>query len=308
MEYSKEVRDWCLNNASPAMKDSMSEDEIVEMLAKQYEGNEELNIFGNNKTESIEYISNETALDRIALVLSRAFGDKIAFKGGYMLANMIPDLARQTGDVDISIQNSELYNDMLIVMRKIGMYFVDNGYAKRFEVKPEIHERMSGGMKIYRKDGSVLAGLDIGWHDLTFGTTTTNISIGNVRSFTIERMLSDKITAILSKSRFRRPKDLYDVYCITNCFDFSIDVVNDFILKRTGGAGADWQNYPFNPTVLREYEKAYNSLKVYKLGTTDLRVKPEFIIVMNRFNDIAATLCSRKGVLWDHSLTIFKKA
>ena len=154
---------------------------------------------------------------------------------------------------------------------------------------------------MYDVDNSKVLGIDIGWHDITFGTTTTSIDIGEVRAFTVERMLADKITAILSRKRFRRTKDIYDLYCITNCFDFNVDVVNDYILRRTDGKGAEWGNFPFNDTVVREYEKAYSKLDLQSIVKNGVLEKPEFKKVFYRFNNICRFLlnCGNKKY-WNH--------
>lgn len=128
---------------------------------------------------------------------------------------------------------------------------------------------------------------------------------GNKLAFTVERMLSGKVTAILSRKRFRRPKYIYDVYCLTNVFDYDSTLVTDFILKRTEGAGAEWRNYPFTEVVLREYEKAYNSLNVRAVTKTYFD-KPEFDKVMQRFDLICSKLLYPDlRPIWDHTKEVF---
>lgn len=160
-------------------------------------------------------------------------------------------------------------------------------------------------MDIYSANGDKILGIDVGWHDIYFGTTSTDIKITSVNAFTVERMLSDKVTAILSRKRFRRPKYIYDVYCLTNVFDYDSTLVTDFILKRTEGAGAEWRNYPFTEVVLREYEKAYNSLNVRAVTKTYFD-KPEFDKVMQRFDLICSKLLYPDlRPIWDHTKEVF---
>lgn len=284
--------EWCRENAPKAIQ-GLSDEEIVSCMSTAYEQfcNESVIEVDNTELNTIN-----SDLDLIVLALVRLFGDKLAFKGGYMLTKLMPDRARQTTDVDFSIQNSELYRDLLIAMERIGAELVRKGHVASYKIKPEVRERMSGGMDMYDVTGKKVLGIDIGWHDITFGTTTTNINIVDVNAFMVERMLADKITAILSRKRFRRPKDIYDLYCITNCFDFDAGLVSDFILKRTEGAGAEWDNIPFDNIVCREYEKAYNKLTLQSIYAQQNLNRPEFTTVLNRFY----TVC--EGVRYDYSL------
>ena len=293
---------WCRENAPEAIRNESDELILITMETAWNDYCREHDVVSD--TSTLNEINSD--MDYMVTTLVSAFGDKLAFKGGYMLTKLIPDQARQTTDIDFSIQKSELYSDLQNTMRTIGDRFVAEGRISRYTVKDEIREFMSGGMDMYNAEGKKVLGIDVGWHDVTYGTTRTTIDIGDVRAFTIERMISDKVSAILSKKRFRRPKDIYDLYCITNCFDFNTSLVNDFILKRTGGAGADWGNFPFNETVLREYRKAYMSLRLSSIYRGHELPKPDFDAVMERFSTIYQGLrYLLKTPTWDHTKGMF---
>lgn len=299
--------EWCRDNAPNSIK-ALSDAEVLDYMSSAYEKFcEDEKIVVEESTADLNDINEQ--MDIMVTVLTRAFGDKITFKGGYMLTKLMPKYARQTTDIDFSIQSSELYKDLLVVMDRIGKLFVEKGFIAKYTIKPEVKQRMSGGMDMYDANGSKVLGIDIGWHDVTFGTTLTNINVGTVKAFTVERMLADKITAILSRKRFRRPKDIYDLYCITNCFDFDAKLVSEYILLRTDGAGADWNNFPFSPEVLREYEKAYNSLRLNSIQLGVELNRPEFNAVIDRFNTVCNIVkhcdvlpthwCHDRGVSYD---------
>lgn len=291
--------EWCRDNAPNSIKE-LSDAEVLEYMSSAYEKFcEDEKIVVEERTADLNDINEQ--MDIMVTVLTRAFGDKITFKGGYMLTKLMPKYARQTTDIDFSIQSSELYKDLLVVMDRIGKSFVEKGFIAKYTIKPEVKQRMSGGMDMYDANGGKVLGIDIGWHDVTFGTTLTNINVGTVKAFTVERMLADKITAILSRKRFRRPKDIYDLYCITNCFDFDANLVNEYILRRTDGAGADWNNFPFSPEVLREYEKAYDKLSVQSIVKDNVIHKPDFDAIMERFNVICLGIQTADNKhLWKH--------
>ena len=135
-------------------------------------------------------------------------------------------------------------------------------------------------------------------HPLSWGVTAYKFDITTLDGFTVERMLSDKIIAILSRKRFRRPKDLYDLWVITNNFDFDPNLVLQFIKKR---GNAEWDNIPFSDTILVEYKKAWDALILQSLNETTLE-KPSFNEeVLPRFNIIAFALKNGNCLdRWDH--------
>lgn len=298
--------EWCRANAPDSFK-GLSDDELLQAMEPMvHSGFVDVPDFDTEEAavgDAYSVLMNK--MDKIVLMLVQEYGSNIAFKGGYMLCKLLGRPARQTTDIDFNISNSELYQSLMHSFEQVGNMLVADGYITRYVVKETIERFKSGGMDMYDESGRKVLGIDVGWHDIYFGTTTTNIDIAAVNAFTVERMLSDKVTAILSRKRFRRPKDIYDLFCITNVFDFDAALVNDFILKRTDGVGAEWRNFPFNETVLREYEKAYNSLDITTVTKTH-REKPEFREVISRFDTVCWKLRQPDlEMYWDHNKTIF---
>ena len=280
--------EWCKSNAPEALKDC-PDDELLSLMESSYER------FCNDKDtvdasefESVEYNLNDVNnhLDYMVLELTRVFGSSLVFKGGYMLTKLMSNTARQTTDIDFSIMSSEIYEDIKIQLTIIAEHFKNLGIVDKYILKETIKPRMSGGITMYDNTGRILLGVDVGWHDVSYGTINRNIDICSVNSFEVERMLADKITAILSKKRFRRPKDLYDLYCISECMNFDAHKVNDYILRRTNGLGAEWENYPFSTNVLLEYEKCYNKMSLRSIYKDATLTRPAFATVMERFSTI----------------------
>lgn len=298
--------EWCREHVPEALK-ALSDEDLLQAMAPMLSNGfiETPDLVDESEPEADAYSVLMSKMDEIVLMLVREYGSKLAFKGGYMLCKLLGRPARQTTDIDFSINNSELYQSLIKSFTHVGDKLVEDGYIVRYVVKDVIERFRSGGMDMYDESGRKVLGIDVGWHDIYFGTTATNIGITDVNAFTVERMLSDKVTAILSRKRFRRPKDIYDLFCITNVFDFDATLVNDFIVKRTEGAGAEWRNFPFDEIVLREYEKAYNSLDITTVTKTH-REKPDFREVISRFDTVCWKLRQPDfEMYWDHTKTIF---
>jgi hypothetical protein len=90
--------------------------------------------------------------------------------------------------------------------------------------------------------------------------------------FTVERMLSDKLSAIYSPKRFRRTKDLYDVYILNAAFDIDYKKLKEYIERRNT---IDWSKDPFREDVQIQYSAAYDKLKITN-AVNDEVYKPPF--------------------------------
>lgn len=111
-------------------------------------------------------------------------------------------------------------------------------------------------------------------------------------------MLSDKLIAILTRKRFRRTKDLYDFYAITQFFDVDLKKLYELITIR---GGAEWQNIPFNPTVIEQYQHAWDKLDLRAFGGSGAIAKPDFDVALDRFYEIALTLKDgNASYKWEH--------
>lgn len=296
------VIEWCRKNAPTLWKD-LPDDELLKKMKPQLETLGDITT--SNVTESVEYNTVNNYLDYMVLELSRQFGNKLAFKGGYMLTKLMSSRARQTYDIDFSILSDEIYESITKALENICLHFESKGIIDSYVIKESIKPTMSGGADMY-KDGRKVLGVDVGWHDITYGTVIRKLDVGDLNSFEVERMLADKITAILSRKRFRRPKDIYDLYCISECMTFDTVKIADYIQRRTSGAGADWQNFPFNDAVITEYEKAYNKLIVSSVYKDTVIEKPNFLDVIKRFDIIAEHVKDLSGnTIWDYNRLCF---
>lgn len=265
----------------------------------------------DKSNESVEYdkYDNDQYYDYIALELAREFGNKLAFKGGYMLTKIMTETARRTVDVDLSILSDEVYDDIRSRLEAICEKFLFEGVIDRYEVKPEVKPFMTGGADMY-KNGKKVMGVDVGWHDLSYGITVHRTPIGNLIGFEIERMLADKVSAILSRKRFRRPKDIYDVCMIMHSFSFNTDKIKLYINKREehSGVKTEWGNFPFSETILREYGKAYDTLKINSVYKDRVLSKPDFRYAYDKFSTLVVNLITDNALpTWDYAMQIFKE-
>lgn len=243
----------------------------------------------------------EDILDYIMIFLCERIDIKLSvFKGGYVLTKLMPDEARMTEDIDFSISEEHQYYDIIPVLEDLGNDLIRLGVVTGYEVKPTIGERSSGGIHMMTPGNIPDLKIDIGWHDLSWGVSSWSCVGFDCKRFEVERMLSDKISAVYSRKRFRRTKDIYDFYILTNNFDVSLPKLKEYIIKR---GLIDWNADPFREEVVTQYAKAYDKLTV---ATCDGRIitKPELDKILLRLRDFMDNYGN--NVVWNHTERVFK--
>lgn len=243
-------------------------------------------------------------LDYMVSVICRRLQTPKAFKGGYLLNQLLKEQSRMTHDIDFSISDEAGYEQVKQILQEIAEVFLKNDIIADYKIKPTITQTSSGGVDFYDSLGAKMLGVDVGLHSLAWGITSYNFEFVTTDGFSIERILSDKLMAILSRKRFRRTKDLYDFWVITNNFDFDYQKLCDFVGRR---GGAEWDNIPFNDTVLIQYEKAWSKL-ILQTPTHGVLEKPPFNVVLERFYYVALAMKSKEcHQSWSHDSLVFKE-
>lgn len=244
-------------------------------------------------------LSSEELLDILVTKLYDALGTQLLFRGGYVLMKLFPNTARLSHDVDLSINDVSLYNDIVKILEHFANDLVAKGIASKFEIKDTIKPDISGGIKIYKSSGELLVGADIVLHDTSYGYRTEISLDRKLLVFRFERMLSDKLSATLSRKRFRRPKDLYDIQLLLSNTDIDLNLVRNYMSKRV--TDDDWKNYPFTETIINEYRKAYNSLVLVNHNNYDILNAPTFKVAFEVYNKLMYAIITDTYTKWSFS-------
>lgn len=231
---------------------------------------------------------NDTeVLDYIALVIARNMVNSVAFKGGWVMRQLLHDKARMTKDVDFSIENEACYAKIKKILTQMAEMFLKDGIIASYKIDDLITPTHSGGIKMYREDDSAI-GVDVGLHSISYGVDFYSFNF-QCQAFSVERMLSDKILAILSRKRFRRPKDLFDVMLLSQTYQFESAKILDCIHRR--GVEPEWKNIPFSDEVIVQYLHAWDKLQVLKVDDDDSELyKPPFNETLATFYMVANKL------------------
>lgn len=261
---------------------SVLDEVTLEVIRSKYIEEDSFDVVENPKLDSNS--TDIEILDWIIVFLcSRLKSVNLAYKGGYVLMKVFPDTARLSHDIDFSLGEGEIYESIVIpALKDMGELLIQNKCIDSYTIKDSITPTSSGGIKLHRvtKD-KVDLGVDIGWHELSYGVQAWDILGVSTTRFSVERMLSDKLLAIFSRKRFRRTKDLYDVHLLVNSCSINIDALREFLDNR----GINWELSPFRDDVIEEYGNAYKKLDVKNYTGASIK-KPDFSICMESLAEL----------------------
>lgn len=245
-----------------------------------------------------EGMTEKEMLDYMVLIISEQLSCSQAFKGGYMLNQLLKGHSRTTHDIDFSIALKGDYDGVKRILQKIAEDFISKNLISSYKIKEDIAERCSGGIDMFDDSGRKVLGVDVGLHNISYGIKHYDLSFTGVEAFSIERMLADKLIAITTRKRFRRAKDLFDVYAITSFFDVDMQKLTEYVELR---GGAEWEHIPFDDTVLEQYEHAWNKLDLRSYEDGIQIDKPEFLAAVNRYYALAIPVKNKEALTrWDH--------
>lgn len=201
-----------------------------------------------------------------------------------MLGNLLPDVARSTKDLDCSILNMELYNSHIVpCLHTFAEKVMRPGWTYR--VAP-ITSTQSGGIKIYDTDFKIVYSVDISVSKTELmGVTFYNICGVDVFGSSVEKILADKCIATLSRQRYRRVKDFYDLYIILKSrFVYSVEDVVRIMLAVLSREELVTLlgNVPFSEEIAGQIETAWGKLNLRSFSGEHIKLnKPEMLQVLS---------------------------
>lgn len=196
-------------------------------------------------------------------------------KGGYFLGYLTHQ-PRYTEDIDMSLIELDYYDILKDTLRDYGENLKERGLIDKYIVLDTIEDHMCGGAKYIDSEGRTLVSIDISKPSVLLDTMFVDIDgIGNINVNTIEQVLCDKISVLFSRNRFRRTKDMYDIYSIlVNC-DVDLESVVDLLIDREVFP-FDYEQFPFTEERLQGLEHAYELFRLNDPFGDDDLVKPTF--------------------------------
>lgn len=198
---------------------------------------------GYQEGYNLEDLRNRVLYDLYHIIGRSIRNGLYAFKGGYVLRNLLGGDIRRTSDIDVSILDENTFE---LAMSPIITYLENlkfNSVIWDYTIKsPKIKNgrNVSGGVKVYCKPGPnmskwVLCGVDMSIKEFEGGVVLT--PEGYPR-YCNEYMLADKLSVLYGDERtlLRRIRDVVDVYLILKLSDNSLnkELIRARLLDRSG--------------------------------------------------------------------------
>ena len=181
------------------------------------------NVFSNSRYK----LSEKELMDKIAVTVINCLHDKhsFSFKGGWVLSKIYPNDFRRTCDVDMSIINKSIFDDLKVKLEELCENLISIGEIHNYKItEPNPDRKRSGGVKMFRLTPNGIrykaSGLDVSVKDLSKGVSLLKIGIP---IFTFERMMSDKLKVLFSSSCVRRVKDVFDGRLLIDRVELDVD-------------------------------------------------------------------------------------
>lgn len=215
----------------------------------------------------------------VGFINNRLPVDKLIYKGGLFL-NLHTGVSRYTQDVDLTIQDEELYVDFCKVLAEYGDKLVASGEIFRYEIKDTIEEHMSGGARYYDANDRVVLSIDVSFHINGLDSVVVESNeFGRVRISSVEQIIADKCASLFSRKRFRRAKDLYDLWLIVFNCTWDNEKLRKCLESRDIYPLPIALN-PYREECISEMKKAYEKLLVRDPVSEEQMDKPDFATVV----------------------------
>ncbi len=211
--------------------------------------------------------------------LSENLREEFYLKGNILLNKIYPEMARTTNDLDFSIINKELYLQVLVPrLEKFGDKLIENSIEVDSFIIKEISDTKSGGIMIKDYNDKTVYSIDVSLTKKTmYGFSEYKFSDIKLKASSIEKIIADKSITTLSKKRYRRIKDFYDLYIIMlNHSNYDLIKVKKLIIDSIGEEEFYdlINNYPFTYEEMIKLEHAWRK---FIIKTRDPSYnKPEF--------------------------------
>ncbi len=223
---------------------------------------------------------NEKALPLMIRVMEAIAlsGYPIVFKGAMVLKTLTAqkglNTSRLTEDIDADwvgkpITNEDLERVIVDAVARSGLR------GLRVEMTRDFGERRSAGFNFYIQGrDKALFTMDIGVKGNNFHTSYVTVNGVTFRGSSPQKMYADKISAISTRSVFRRVKDVYDLFLLSYFDGFRVIDINR-VLKESGRDLGGFEAFLTQSHAPKGVGYAYGKLE-------GIENKPPFDVVFNR--------------------------
>lgn len=251
------------------------------------EDNKELDAIDVEETNIDTYIS-------LFIRIANRIRNSIFLKGNVLLNKLYSDIARSTIDLDIGLINKELYDTVITEEFKLfGDELIQKNIACKYSIR-DIKETRNGGIDVFNDNGDKIYAVDVSLDDnAMFGIVEYTFDGINILGSSTERIICDKCLSTLSRRRFKRVKDFFDLYLLlTADVKYDIKVVFNLMVGLCGIEEVTklLKNYPFDKTTIASISTIWDKFNVKNTLSGNGIEKESFTVVYSRLSVLYANL------------------
>lgn len=255
----------------------------------------------NVKTK--EQLLVETYLE-LFLNMSSRIKEEVSMAGNILLNQLFPEDARSTNDLDVCTTTRKVYEEVIKdILKDFGESILKVEPGGRYQIR-EVGEGDKGGLVVYSESGERLYSVDIALESsILMGVVEYEFRGIRAYGSSIERIICDKSLATLSKAKFRRVKDFYDIYIILKSkTKLEYSEICDLMIERVGFEEVErmLNGIPFQQKDTEKLIYAWNKLSLTRIDGEPLK-RPEFeemiLMIYNMYRNIKIEY-SKKGLIF----------
>lgn len=137
----------------------------------------------------------------------------------------------------------------------------------------------------YRNDECVMK-VTVIWSNERVCCNFNSIAMHLESPYKAEWLLASKLISAFEERGKLNVMDMLDIHCLFDLFEFDMQLVNEFMIEITDGAGFNWNNYPTTDTDFAQFVESYKALTMKSPYKDVLRGKPAPACVFNRICSI----------------------
>lgn len=203
------------------------------------------------------------------LTMSRRVNKQIILKGNVLLNMLVPQKARKPTDLDVSIADRELFNALKEELSDFSERLMTSGVASSYHLRDIASH--SGGLDVLNEAGEKLYAVDVNLSNVSlYGNAVYNIQGELVHGSSVDKILRDKCTSILSKRRFKRIRDFYDVFIILDSgLEFDCEKILELMLtefSNNASLAKQFDEFPFGTNSVLALRNLWNAEKFESLA------------------------------------------
>jgi len=226
--------------------------------------------------------------------------ENFTLKGGMFLYTLTKFEGRPTRDIDFMVRGlSNETSNINKVMEEIcvvdtGNYFIEMEVLSSEDItEDKEYHGVKTKFMAHIKSVKISFSIDVGINDVvvpdimkrTIGTRLNYFHAPTIYTYSLESTIAEKFEAIIKRMEATsRMKDFFDIYYLSNMFEFDGEVLQEAVFKTLEHRETIYDAESFERIkAFKENDFLLNLWNNYQSGMDD--IKPEFSVVIDRLEE-----------------------